>query len=55
VALRLAVRPVRTLDAVPGAVANGVFQAILVMLVLELMVQVVVAVGQPIQIRAGLG
>lgn len=55
VALRLAVRPVRTLDAVPGAVANGVFQAILVMLVLELMVQAVVAVGQPIQIRAGLG
>jgi hypothetical protein len=36
-------------------VSNGVFQAILVMLVLELMVQVVVAVGQPIQIRAGLG
>lgn len=55
VALRLAVRPVRSLDAVPGAVANGVFQAILVMLVLELMVQAVVAVGYPIHMRAGLG
>ena len=55
VALRLAVRPVRTLDAVPGAVANGVFQAILVMLVLELMVQAVVAVADPIQIHSGLG
>ena len=54
-ALRLSVRPVRLLDEVPEAVANGVFQAIVVMLVLELMVQLVAAVGDPIQVRAGLG
>jgi len=54
-ALRLSVRPVRLLDDVPEAVANGVFQAIVVMLVLELMVQLVAAVGDPIQVRAGLG
>jgi len=54
-ALRLSVRPVRLLDEVPEAVANGVFQAIVVMLVVELMVQLVAAVGHPIQVRAGLG
>jgi ABC-type transporter Mla maintaining outer membrane lipid asymmetry permease subunit MlaE len=53
VALRLSVRPVRTNAQVPGAVANGVFQAIVVMLVLELAVQVVAAIGVPVHNRAG--
>jgi ABC-type transporter Mla maintaining outer membrane lipid asymmetry permease subunit MlaE len=54
VALRLSVRPVRTFDAVPGAVANGVLQAIVVMLVLELAFQLVAAIGYPAHNSAGL-
>jgi hypothetical protein len=53
VALRLSVRPVQTLDAVPGAVANGVLQAIVVMLVLELAFQLVAAIGYPVHNSAG--
>jgi ABC-type transporter Mla maintaining outer membrane lipid asymmetry permease subunit MlaE len=53
VALRLSVRPVRTLEAVPGAVANGVLQAIVVMLVLELAFQLVIAIVYPIHNSAG--
>ena len=53
VALRWSVRPVHSVDAVPGAVANGVFQAIVVMLVLELAFQLVAAAGFPVHNRAG--
>jgi ABC-type transporter Mla maintaining outer membrane lipid asymmetry permease subunit MlaE len=53
VALRLSVRPVRRVEEVPGAVANGVFQAIVVMLVLELAYQLAAAVGHPLRNGAG--